>query len=166
MTTPNGDKRRGVLPALLVVLALGSLGAIQRPMAPPDGGEEDTAGNNLSVPAIFPDGEGKTLRGTMLEASLHGQATMMNEQLWFHQDDPDNEWQAENLTLVPGVDEPLFVHWVDWGDNLEAKAWSTRQVIRVETVLPAPTEATSLGPKRIHPLPGIKEFVQIAVATR
>ena len=44
-------------------------------------------------------------------------------------------WQAESLALTPGVDPVLNVTLIDWGDNLEAKDWSERDKVRVETVL-------------------------------
>ena len=51
-----------------------------------------------------------------------------------------NGWQAENLGLTESgladaTTGKLPVTFVDWGDNLEVKDWSTKQKIRVETRL-------------------------------
>lgn len=47
------------------------------------------------------------------------------------QQDPLNEWQAENIFN----DTPLDIHWVDWGDNLEAIDWYLNSMVRTEVVL-------------------------------
>jgi len=54
---------------------------------------------------------------------------------WYLQQDLFNEWQADNLSLVPGIDDPLDVSYIDWGDNLEARSWTERDRVRVEVVL-------------------------------
>jgi hypothetical protein len=50
----------------------------------------------------------------------------------FIQKDPLNVWQAgsENWS-----DNPVNVHWIDWGDNLESVDWYTRSQVRTEVVL-------------------------------
>ena len=40
-----------------------------------------------------------------------------------------NYWKAEETTAPPGV----TAQYVDWGDNLESKSWTTTSTIRVET---------------------------------
>ena len=50
-----------------------------------------------------------------------------------------NAWQADNVELADSglalSDGRLPVTYLDWGDNLEAKDWSTKQMVRVETRL-------------------------------
>jgi hypothetical protein len=50
-----------------------------------------------------------------------------------------NAWQADNVELADsGLAQSggrLPVTYLDWGDNLEAKDWSTKQMVRVETRL-------------------------------
>ena len=58
----------------------------------------------------------------------------------FLQQVEDNEWQAENRNLSESglpltAENKIPVTYVDWGDNLEVKDWSTKQKIRVETRL-------------------------------
>jgi hypothetical protein len=40
-----------------------------------------------------------------------------------------NFWKAEETTFTPGVS----AQYVDWGDNLESRSWTTTSTIRVET---------------------------------
>ena len=54
------------------------------------------------------------------------------------QKDALNQWQATNVNwslIAPeGVPE-LYVHEIDWGDNLESVDWYTRSQVRTEVVL-------------------------------
>jgi hypothetical protein len=125
--------------------------------------EDEEGGNNLSLPVIWADGVTKVLRGTpgdtnsagdywMLwyEEDVNGDPVEMTchpadgdcpEPLpagaveVYPQRDPLNDWQADSLLLDPAVDPPVDVTFVDWGDNLEAKNWYYRSIIRTETVL-------------------------------
>lgn len=99
------------------------------------GGEEETAGNNLGVPVIWPEGVAVALQGTMLAPNLAGASVNVDGKDWYIQKDPNNLWQAENVALTPGVDPPLYVSTIDWGDNLESSAVSSAGVVRVETSL-------------------------------
>ncbi len=111
---------------------------------------DDKAGNNLSLPVIWSDNYALSLREPVgTEANLNGDAycTLNGTRITknnvadhingcgathlFYQQDADNIWQAG--TLLP--DEIIDVDYVDWGDNLEAKAWYESQVVRVEIVL-------------------------------
>ncbi|MCJ7692992.1 MAG: hypothetical protein MUO22_06205, partial [Sedimentisphaerales bacterium] len=59
----------------------------------------------------------------------------------YPQRDLGNTWQAQSLLLdpisgdPPVGDPPVDVTFVDWGDNLEAKNWYYKAIIRTETVL-------------------------------
>lgn len=99
------------------------------------GGEEEEAGNNLAVPVIWPEGVTLALQGTMLQANLSGASMNVDGTDWYLQKDPNNTWQAENLALIPGEDEPLVVNTVDWGDNLESGAAANAGVVHVEVAL-------------------------------
>jgi len=119
---------------------------------------EETAGNNLSFPVIWSDGETKVLRGTMGTVTLAGtwwgvwgedpidpQAPLYScgpyigdvvpciesEYKAYIQKDLNNEWQATNW--IPTA--PIKVDGVDWGDNLESIDWSLKSQVRTEIVL-------------------------------
>ncbi|SMO78637.1 hypothetical protein [Fodinibius sediminis] len=102
---------------------------------PGDTGEQ--YGNNLSFPVIWSDGVQKTLRGTELTSQFGGEFFTADGFDWHVQNDPVNEWQAENVNAVTegGFETPLVVSSIDWGDNLEARAWPFGAQVRVETVL-------------------------------
>ena len=55
------------------------------------------------------------------------------------QKDPFNIWQADSGnwsgTGEEGANEPVNVHWIDWGDNLESVDWYTKSQVRTEVVL-------------------------------
>jgi hypothetical protein len=98
------------------------------------GAETETAGNNLSFPVIWSDGAAKALRGEFGLPMFAGEVLVDEEGTWYLQQDEFNAWQAESFdAAVSGV--PITVDVVDWGDNLEAKDWTTNSVVRVETVL-------------------------------
>jgi len=112
-------------------------------MAPPAfAAEPEGFGNNLAMPVIWAeDTIGPTLRGTgPQEASLGGSPVSVDGATVFLQQEELNEWQAENLALTESglpvtAEGKIPVTFVDWGDNLEVKDWSTKQKIRVETRL-------------------------------
>jgi hypothetical protein len=60
----------------------------------------------------------------------------------FAQQDDFNEWQAESADASA---EPLFVDWIDWGDNLEAVPWDLHSMIRTEVVLIKDLAAPCVG---------------------
>lgn len=106
-------------------------------------------GNNLSFPVIWSDGISKTIPGTYGEESFDGSfftATDIdgNSFDYYIQADLGNIWQAESFdpTLAtpgdpnnPFNDLQVNINSVDWGDNLEARAWPFGAQIRVEVVL-------------------------------
>lgn len=94
------------------------------------------AGNNLSFPVIWSDGVVKSLRGTYGDPVFGGLYFTADNYNWYVQNDPLNEWQAQSVNAVTeGFETPVEVTTIDWGDNLEAKAWPFGSQIRVETVL-------------------------------
>lgn len=124
--------------------------------------EPEDSGNNLSLPVIWSDDVNKPLRGTLGEPSCVGDFWYVWYEVIdgnvvemvcnpvdqadcppagvdavkvYPQRDPNNDWQAESLTLIPGTDPVLKVSLIDWGDNLEAKDWTDKAIIRTETVL-------------------------------
>lgn len=103
-------------------------------MAKP-GESTEVTGNNLSFPVIWSDGPTvtKLLRGTYGVSIFNGITFEADGDTWYVQGHPENEWQAQSDTAVVGV--PVEVSTVDWGDNLEAKAWPAGSQIRVEMVL-------------------------------
>lgn len=48
------------------------------------------------------------------------------------QKDQNNVWQAQSADWS---DQPVDVHWIDWGDNLESVDWTIRSQVRTEVVL-------------------------------
>jgi hypothetical protein len=144
---------------LLLVMFVVSLCSSQQAFA-----EDEESGNNLSLPVIWADGITKVLRGTFGEETIGGDLwwawteVIEEEEVEkaclaelpdqvdcsppeydafkvYPQRDPTNTWQAESLSLDPLVDPPVDVTFVDWGDNLEAKDWKLRSIIRTETIL-------------------------------
>jgi uncharacterized membrane protein YgcG len=101
-----------------------------------DGGDEGAAGNNLSLPVIWADGS-FALRYDMNEpADLKGEYSVIAGEKWYRQDDPYNEWQAFNGDAEAfEINGPVDVTYIDWGDNLEVKAWASTAIVRVETRL-------------------------------
>lgn len=102
---------------------------------------EEDSGNCLSFPVIWSDGVAKTLRGTFGEETFEGPSITADDPLtpepdlvpWYLQGDPNNIWQAESRDQLPlGA---LEVSRIDWGDNLEAKAWYEGSVVRTELVM-------------------------------
>lgn len=101
------------------------------------GAETETAGNNLSFPVIWSDGVAKTLRGDPAYPVFGGEFVPDDTDpsvLWFLQQDELNAWQADSFDAALAA-SPIAVDMIDWGDNLEAKDWTTNSVVRVETVL-------------------------------
>lgn len=95
------------------------------------------AGNNLSYPVIWGDGVVKALRGTYGVTNFSGASFFADGYNWYVQNDPLNEWQAQSINAVTedGYETPVEVTTIDWGDNLESKAWPFGSQVRVETVL-------------------------------
>lgn len=111
------------------------------PLAPvlsEDGGDfpvrphEETAANHLSLPVIWSDAYSFALPGTHGVERFEGRFTEIDGVAWYHQKDEDNEWQAES---VDWSGSPVDVTYIDWGDNLEARDWTTKSKVRVEAVL-------------------------------
>ena len=136
---------------LTIMLAMLCSCANDDPAAPavpddPDGAilvkAEDATGNNLSFPVLWAEGWSLPLRGAFGETMFLGQSTVIDEVEYFHQHDPLNEWQAASADISAA---PLNVHWIDWGDNLEARPWSERSKVRVETVLYQDLDTPMLG---------------------
>jgi hypothetical protein len=50
----------------------------------------------------------------------------------FLQKDLGNVWQADSADWSAA---PVYVDWIDWGDNLESVDWYTRSQVRTEVVL-------------------------------
>lgn len=115
--------------------------------APGGGGKKpptaEVIGNNLSFPVIWSDGITKTLRGTYGEESFTGQYFTLESSDYYIQGDPGNTWQAASFDPTQALGEEtdpigpgtVAISSVDWGDNLEAKAWPFGSQIRVEVVL-------------------------------
>jgi hypothetical protein len=123
------------------------------------GGHTAGPGNNVGMPVIWaePDGVRPELRGEPEQCSLTDpvlreyttqplaippEATyvMVGEDAVFLQQEEVNEWQAESAELADSGlpltgGGRLALDLLDWGDNLEAKDWSTQQMVRVETRL-------------------------------
>jgi len=151
---------KALLTGLLFFALCCQLSFAQRGGPPPDkgggGGHTETLGNNLSFPVIFSDGVTKTLRGEF------GVMNFPPEDAWYvygegetcdSSADPGSElscpvplpedavavfpqqsvseWQAESVVNT----EPMAIHWIDWGDNLESVDWYTRSQVRIEHVL-------------------------------
>jgi hypothetical protein len=104
-------------------------------LAKPTGGE--SVGNNLSFPVIWSDGVVKPLRGTFGTPTFGGLFFTADGFDWYIQNDPLNTWQAASINAVTevGFETPVVVSSIDWGDNLESKAWPFGAQVRVETVL-------------------------------
>jgi len=108
---------------------------------------EPEATNCLSYPVIYADGA-ISPRGTFGVEKFDGASAIVftcghdpldpahdplscpTAECW-EQQDPWNEWQAESQQMS----DPIIVDWIDWGDNLEARPWTTNSIIRVETSL-------------------------------
>lgn len=98
------------------------------------GGHTETAGNNLSVPAIWVDGAGLTLPGTMLQASVTVPwPTQVNGYYAYAQKVEGNVWQAQNVVAPVGT--PVNVNEIDWGDMLESSPLKVGTPIRIELAL-------------------------------
>jgi hypothetical protein len=144
---------------LLTAFAVSALAAPPEGKGPPEGHGPGTegAGSNLSFPVIFTDGAvSLPAPGTALftgtfyvwdvaTAAFVDGATLDLEladcenvapdtgtyQCYFGQRAEGNVWVADALTATT----PLAVDYIDWGDNLESKDWTTGSPVRVETGL-------------------------------
>jgi len=127
--------------ALLFVAAalLGAFGCSELdPVSPGENAikADDGFGNCLSVPVIWAEDVSLSLRGTFGAPEFNGAFTTVmdadgNPVDAYHQKDQYNVWQAS--TIVPTA--PVNVDFIDWGDNLESKAWPANSKLRVEVVL-------------------------------
>lgn len=98
------------------------------------GGHTETAGNNLSVPAIFADGSTLSLQGTKLQASVTVPwPTQVNGYWAYAQKVEGNVWQADNVAASVGT--PVNVNEIDWGDMLESSPLKVGTPIRIELAL-------------------------------
>lgn len=120
----------GIRTATVFTSAL--LTCILFPIQPAHAEETDT-GNCLSYPVIWPEGELGSLsfRGTYDVEQFDGQSTTVDNVVLYHQQDPLNEWQAQS----DAISGDIAVKWIDWGDDLEARDWTTNSIVRVEIVL-------------------------------
>ncbi|MGE3956544.1 MAG: hypothetical protein AB7H96_07475 [Vicinamibacterales bacterium] len=121
---------------------------------PPDGGEDTGPGNNLSVPVLFAEGRGlggavittgvaPTLDGTGLRPTAAdamnsvedyfdtSSVYLLDGTTYFPQQTPSH-WRASWAVGSTTAPEPVIVNW---SDNLINQKWTTKAVIRVETVL-------------------------------
>ncbi|MEX1323987.1 MAG: hypothetical protein AB1Z21_07330 [Synechococcaceae cyanobacterium] len=100
------------------------------------GGE--TAGNNLSVPAIFPT-TAPTLRGTEGEFTFTTPAEPTVEvdptYVYFAQGVTGNEWQAGNLAANATPTDPVIIDYVNIGDALESAPIQLGRFVRLELSL-------------------------------
>jgi hypothetical protein len=87
----------------------------------------DINGNPLSC---APDPDDTTFCNDGKLGSM-GEMPGENATRTYLQQDSLNEWQAESIFQHI----PLDVHWVDWGDNLEAIDWYLNSMVRTEMVL-------------------------------
>jgi len=110
------------------------------------GGHTETAGNNLSVPAIWADTAGPGLVVPAVPGELPGVlqakvtvpwASMVGGYYAYAQKTLGNVWQAEN-EVSPGL---VFVNEIDWGDMLESSPLKVGTPIRIELAM----YATSIG---------------------
>ena len=90
------------------------------------------AGNCLSLPVIWSEGITKELRGTFGVTTFTGASEVVDGVTWYYQQDENNEWQAESADWSAA---PVEVTTIDWGDNLEARSWTIRSLVRTEVVL-------------------------------
>jgi hypothetical protein len=99
---------------------------------------ETTAGNNLSVPAIFPV-LAPTLRGTEGEFTFTTPAAptvaVDPAYVYFAQGVADNEWQAGNITAGATASDPIAIDFVNIGDALESAPIKKGRNIRLELSL-------------------------------
>ncbi|HKJ46916.1 MAG TPA: hypothetical protein VJ991_13875 [Balneolales bacterium] len=98
------------------------------------GGHDIGAGNNLSFPVIWSDGVKLTLRGTYGETTAKGDSFYFKGDYWYVQNDENNVWHAQDSLVTIGQPTTV-IDSIDWGDNLEAGAWSYGSQVRVELVL-------------------------------
>lgn len=149
----SAPARSALIPAILLILL--GLWACETPLEPTPpavsssdrptatrrggggggGGGHEAAGNNLSFPVVWSDGVELALRGIEGVERFQGPYFLAGGKPWYVQDDPGNEWQADNLNAVTEGAGTVTVDVVDWGDNLEAKSWPHGSQVRVETVL-------------------------------
>lgn len=97
---------------------------------------ETTAGNNLSIPAIFPE-TAPILRGTA-EAFTFTTATNLTDDpdfVYFAQGVAGNEWQAGNISADATAATPIAIDYVNIGDALESAPIQKGRNVRLELTL-------------------------------
>ena len=129
--------RKSIVLLLAASVVLAAFGCSDLDPADPVGADrnikaEDVTGNCLSFPVLWAEGVTVPLRGTFGETTFLGASTLVDGVEVFHQHDPLNEWQAQSVDVSS---QPLHVDWIDWGDNIESRAWPDKSKIRVEVVL-------------------------------
>lgn len=99
---------------------------------------ETTAGNNLSVPAIFPE-TAPTLRSTEGFFTFTTPATptvpVDPNYVYFAQGVTGNEWQAGNISAVATAESPIAIDFVNIGDALESAPIQRGRNVRLELSL-------------------------------
>lgn len=99
---------------------------------------ETTAGNNLSVPAIFPE-TAPTLRGTEGFFTFTTPATptvpVDPNYVYFAQGVTGNEWQAGNISADATAESPIAIDFVNIGDALESAPIQRGRNVRLELSL-------------------------------
>jgi len=120
-----------VLGLLICLFYLVSDTIITDAKAEPQEPPEEHTGNCLSYPVIFAN-DSMALRGTEGETTFEGEYDEDEVgTCWYLQQDPANEWRAQSAQ----GNGQVHVNWIDWGDSLEARPWTTNSIVRVETVL-------------------------------
>lgn len=126
----------GMAAVLAAAWSLSAHGQVYQPSGAPMPMAETEAGNNLSFPVIWSDNVVRIERG--LIDRFEGAFTPDPGDpflRWYHQQDPNNVWQADNYTADELDLGPVNIDLIDWGDNLEARDWTLNSIVRVETVL-------------------------------
>jgi hypothetical protein len=109
---------------------------------------EESVGNNLSFPAIFPDGSAApVLRGTegLFTFTTPASPTVPVDPgyVYFAQGLLNNVWQAENIALTDA--STITVDYVDIGDALESAPLKQGSNVRLELTLYQDLTSTDSG---------------------
>jgi hypothetical protein len=97
---------------------------------------ETTAGNNLSVPAIFPE-TAPDLRGTEGSFTFTTPTYLTGDTnyVYFAQGVEGNEWQAGNISVGATAAAPIAINYVNIGDALESAPIQKGRNVRLELTL-------------------------------
>ena len=106
------------------------------------------AGNCLSLPVIWAEGVAKELRSAEIMPLFAGE-TFTDELgvVWYLQHEEENIWQAESADWSSA---PVDVTTIDWSDNLEAKDWTIKSIVRTEVVLHQTLDVPMTGYEMSH----------------